>query len=204
MLTILQHGVGNSEVLFNCFGRTTQEWAHRHGCNYIFSKRRACPERAAYWEKPKFVYDELCDSDSDKLWMDTDTFVVRDVSPNGVLKPWADLAICLDKKMPFNSGLFFIRNNDRTRAYMKAVYDLGDLPSNCFDQPRMIEQLQFHEIAVQILPWAWNAAHCTDIFMTGTGQKPQDPIIAGFHGWPHDARMWAMEKCMSNRTKLKV
>ena len=199
-LTVLQHGVGTSEILHRCFGKTTKDWAYRHGCGYVFSNRRSTPERTSYWEKPLFVYDEMCDSPSDKLWLDCDTFVVQpDKSPVGVLRDGADLAICLDKGMPFNSGLFFIRNNERTRAYMKAVYDLGDLPSDCFDQPRMIEQLQFHEINIQILPWAWNAAHCCNIFHTG---DTQEPIIKAYHGWPHEARFYWMERLMSNKTKL--
>ncbi len=201
-LTVLQHGVGNLEALHRMFGAKTKEWAERHGCEYKFSNRRVCPERTVYWEKPKYIYDEMVESGSDKLWMDPDTFVVKpSVSPVGVLRDGADLAICLDKGMPLNSGLFFIRNNEKTRAYMKAVYDLGDLPSDCFDQPRMTEQLQFHDINVQILPWAWNAAHCCNIFHTG---DTQTPIIKAYHGWPHEARVIAMERLMSNRTKLGV
>ncbi len=201
-MLVLQHGVGSAETLHNMFGHKTKEWAESHGCHYVFSNQRACPERTAYWEKPLIINQTMNLGVHDEiLWADSDTFVVSpEVSPIGVLKPWADLAICCDTKMPFNSGLFFIRNNRRTRNYMQDVYEKGDLPAAHYDQPRMIERLQHHEIAVQILPWEWNAAKCTDMYDTGYGNRKR--IIAGFHGWPHEARVWAMERLMSNRTKL--
>lgn len=186
-LTILQHGVGKLEQLHKMFGRNTQDWAAQWNCGYVFSNQRVYEGvREPHWEKPHFVYGRMLDAAEDEifLWMDPDTWVKKkEVSPVGVLKPWADMAMAMDRATPFNSGLFFIRNNERTRAYMKAVVDLGNIDGAGFhDQSRMCEQLQFHEIRLQVLPWEWNSAHCTNCFRGK--EEIQPPIILAFHGWP--------------------
>lgn len=200
-LTILQHGVGSALRLHKMFGRNTQEWAKLHDCDYVFSEQRLYPDKKPNWEKPDFILKQMISAQEgdEFLWMDPDTWVKKkEVSPKSIFKLWADLAIAMDRATPFNSGLFFIRNNERTRAYMKAIVDLGGIEGARFcDQLRMCEQLQFHEIRLQILPWEWNAAHCTNVFRVQESER--EPIVKAYHGWPKDFAELAMAQEMQQK-----
>ena len=204
-MIVVQHGTGPSLDLHKSFGKSTKDWAESHNCVYIYSEQRICPDRSPHWEKPKLMLDLMRGAmGTDFLWADTDIFVVRkEVSPVGVLQDWADLAMCMDRATPFNSGLFFIRSNERTIAYMQDVVDKGPIIGTAYhDQSRMCEQLQFHPIRLQVLPWEWNQAHCTNCFRgSNTIQKP---IIEAYHGCPKEYAHWRMQGHMnSKRISLK-
>lgn len=204
-MIVAQHGVGSALDLHKAFGKRTKDWAESHGCVYIFSEQRLYPNLKPNWEKPRFVLDLMKSAiGTDFLWMDPDTWVAQlDVTPVGVLQDWADLAICMDRVCPFNSGLFFIRSNARTIAYMQDVCDKGPIDGARFcDQLRMAERLPYYDIRLQILPWKWNSAHCTNMFRETEEEQP--PIIEAYHGWPKKFAFLAMQQNMKKkRVSLK-
>lgn len=193
MITIVQHGVGPALEMHKRYGARTEAWAKRHNCKYVFSDRRIYEDRKPHWEKILLIYELMCASkpDDEILWIDSDTVVVReDVSPYKVLRYNADIAMAADKaETPFNSGVLFIRVNERTKAFFKDVIDRGPMSNIRYhDQSRICERIPYHDIIVQMLPLEWNYAGCTDWARMGC----ENPIIRAFHGWPRDKALDGM------------
>jgi hypothetical protein len=198
---VIQHGTGPALELHQMFGGYTKSWAESHGCKYRFSSEQTNKSRSPHWEKPLFVRRIMNEMEEGEagLWMDPDTFVVqRDKSPVNVLGEWADFAMVYDRATPFNSGLFFFRNNERMRKYFDCVNEKGQIDgSGYYDQSRICAELPHHPIRFQVLSWEWNSAHCTDCFRIRSSGV--EPIVLACHGHPKDYVKWAFNQQLKKK-----
>lgn len=192
-MIIVQHGCGPALEFHSRFGHVTKAWAKRHDLGYFFSSRQIVPDRSPHWEKPLLLEELLNLQPEDLLWIDGDAVPVKpEVDPRTAFKDWADLAMTADKApTPYNTGVMFIRNNDRMKKFFRDVNETGPIKHIRYhDQARICERLPYHDVRVQMLELRWNFAGCTN----WAGMPCEDPVIQAYHGWPKPKALEMLSK----------
>ena len=180
---LIQQASGDCRLMLELSAARHAAYCARHGFNYWALLGDVQFERAPHWNKITLVRHALALGFDIVAWLDADTLIVRDDEDlRATLDGGAPLALALNpgEGLPgttthWNTGVMFLRNTPRTRAFFDAVWQAGPIEGDSWhEQARIHTVLPEFPDLVQRLDDRWNS--------TPDVNEVANPVIMAWHG----------------------